>query len=390
MRKLLIFFITTLFLLSGCSQKSEDFISKLEKETLMHSSVTYKVNRKSYYKNGIDTLVTPFEIWTVRDVDEEGKNGYVWVNDYYRPYNMIYDNGSFYLAIPPKKTTVVYNKFIGSFISDADWIDNFLRPDSLTSLISDTINKTTISELVYKDISCTQIEIDLPKTRKGVRRKITYIIDRDKLVPVWSKVETSQKKELHVEELYFSDFDFDKVDLKVLKEKQNNVLKDNPVGRNGANSEVSMMEKMLHVGDKAPFFDGKDYNTGEEIKLADYIGENIIIVDFWYTHCPPCVKAMPSLSELAAKYESKGLKILGLNSVDNQPRSLENLKTFLEKRKLSYDIVLTQPSVDKKYKIMGYPTMYVIGKDGKIAFVEVGFDQHKFEKLTEVVDSLTR
>ncbi|GMT45246.1 MAG: hypothetical protein IEMM0006_1078 [bacterium] len=45
-------------------------------------------------------------MWALRDKKDSLRNGYVWVNDYYRLYNMIYDTGNFYLAIPPKKTTI--------------------------------------------------------------------------------------------------------------------------------------------------------------------------------------------------------------------------------------------------------------------------------------------
>ena len=65
------------------------------------------------------------------------------------------------------------------------------------------------------------------------------------------------------------------------------------------------------------------------------------ILDFWYTHCPPCVKSMPYLSELYTQYKDKNVKIFGLNSVDNQPHSLEYLKTFLGKREITYYIILT-------------------------------------------------
>lgn len=99
---------------------------------------------------------------------------------------------------------------------------------------------------------------------------------------------------------------------------------------------------------------------------------------------------MPALSALYTKYKNKGLIVFGLNSVDNQPRSLGYLKTFLQKRKISYDVILTQPEVDLRYKINGYPTMYIINKEEKIAYVEVGFDQEKLSRLKEKVKELTQ
>ena len=116
----------------------------------------------------------------------------------------------------------------------------------------------------------------------------------------------------------------------------------------------------------------------------------MIILDFWYTHCPPCVRAVPALSELYREKKDEGLKIFGLNSVDNQPRSLPNLKRFLEKRNVSYDIILTQPRVDLQYKINGYPSIYIIDKQGKIARVEIGFSEEKFADLKKKLEELLK
>jgi peroxiredoxin len=148
------------------------------------------------------------------------------------------------------------------------------------------------------------------------------------------------------------------------------------------------MEAMLHIGDNAPDFTGKYYSSGNDFHLKDFIGRDIVIIDFWYTHCPPCVKAMPYLSDLSKRYKNKGLKILGLNSVDNQGHSMDNLKKFLNNRNIDYDVVLIEPEVDIRYKVNGYPTMYIIDKSGKIAYVELGFDEKKYEELEKKIGEM--
>ena len=162
----------------------------------------------------------------------------------------------------------------------------------------------------------------------------------------------------------------------------------NPIVDRTENSEISKLESMLHIGDKAPVFDGEFYPGKNKFELSEYIGKNIIIVDFWYTHCPPCIKAIPALNELQKEYRDQGLKIFGVNSVDNRARSLEYLNKFISKREFSYDIVMIESEVDLDYKIKQYPTLYMIDKEGEIALVEIGFNEEKFEKLKEKVDAL--
>jgi thiol-disulfide isomerase/thioredoxin/outer membrane lipoprotein-sorting protein len=386
MKKTLLFLAVSLFLMTSCTENKEDLVSRIIKETKTHSSVHFKVTEKYCYSNAPDTTVTPLEVWALRDKNDSLRNGYVWVNNYYRPYNMIYDAGNFYLAIPPKKTTVLYKNFKEDFISPVDWIDIFLKPERLKALVAQPKTKTTISDTTYQGKNCAKIEFQFQNGAK----KYIFVVDKKRLVPLWSKMIVKKKDYVYSDELFFSDYTFDKVDLGKLKEAQKKILAENPVEDEGSNSEVVRMEKMLHVGDKAPLFAGKFYSSGKEFHLADYVGKEVIIVDFWYTHCPPCVRAMPALSKLYTEYKNKGLIVFGLNSVDNQPRSLGYLKTFLQKRKISYSVVLTQPEVDLRYKINGYPTMYIVNKEGKIAYVEVGFDQEKLSRLKEKVKELTQ
>jgi thiol-disulfide isomerase/thioredoxin len=384
MKKLILLLLFPVILISGCSEKKVNFISKVVNEMKSHNSVSYKATEKYYYENEPDTITTPFDIRIVRDKDDSAKNGYIWVDNHYRPYKMIYDKGDFYFAIPPKKTTVLYAGFNEDFISPIDWIDIFLKPDILTGLVNDPETNAKLTDTVYRGEDCVKISL----SSTGAAKKITYFISKKRFTPLCAKLETINNGKSYINQLLFSDYKFDELSLSKLHAKQQKVFSDNPVDRKGSTSEISRLEQMLHIGDKAPLFDGAFYSTGENFNLSDYIGKNVIIVDFWYTHCPPCVKAMPFLSELNTKYKDKGLKIFGLNSVDNQPHSLKNLKTFLENRELSYDVVMTQPEVDIKYKINGYPTMYVVDKEGKIAYVEVGFYEEKFEILKAKVKEL--
>lgn len=390
MTKTHLLFLAALLLLTNCNKNSENIVSKIANEAKEHASISYNITQKTYSPSLPDTTITPYEVWVVRDSNDTLRKGYVWVNNNYRPYNMIYDSGNFYLAIPPKKTTVSYANYEEYFISQTDWIDIFLNPDILAAETTASSVSTIISDTIYQGKDCSKLVIISGNSKKGGSKTITYLLDKKNLIPLWAKLESKSKDYEYIEELYFSDYEFDKIDLEILKEKQKKVLLENPIQSEGTISELTRLEKMLHIGDKAPLFAGNFYPEGEEFKLENYIGKNVIIVDFWYTHCPPCVKAMPALSELYTKYKDRGLKIFGINSVDNQPHSLDNLDAFLGRRDISYDIILTKSSADLSYKISGYPTMYIIDKDRNIAFVEVGFDEEKFKILTDKIEELTR
>ena len=386
MKKGVLLLLAAVLLFISCGQQGDDYITKLIEKNKAYKSLHFKAEQKYYYSNGIDTIITPYELWAIRDAVDTVWGGYIWADNNYRPYHMIYEQGKFYFTIPPKKTTILYENFNEDFISPVDWIGIFLKTDDFQKVLTDTLNKVLISDVQYQGKNCKKLTIEFPENVQGNTVNYTFVLDEN-YVPLWAMYQKKTSDYTYFDELTFSNYTFDKVNLSELKDKQKQVLAENPV-EEGDYSEISRLESMLHIGDDAPLFDGLYYGTEKSFKISDYIGKNVIIVDFWYTHCPPCVRAMPALSELNDEMKDKGLKIFGLNSVDNQPDLLPNLDKFLQKRKLSYDIILTQPTVDLMYKIKGYPTMYVVDKSGKIAYVEIGFYEEKFKELKAKVEEL--
>lgn len=383
MKKLILLLTVIAFIFSACDKDENDFIASFVEQTTKSQSVHYKFTQKYYYSNGLDTTTTNCEVWVVRDKNDTLRNAYIWIDDFYRPYNMIYTNGTFYLAIPPKKVTALYPNFTESFVSDVDWVNIFLNPEIIQEQLKDSLNATSLTDTVYKGKKCKKVYIEFPIGEKEEKKSFTYVINTKNNSPLFALLKIEYKDYTYFDEIYFSDYQFDNVILDDLKKRQQKVFLQNPIEKKKDNQNLSMLEGMLHLGDKAPIFEGKFYESDDNFALADYIGENIIIVDFWYTHCPPCVKAIPALSELQEEYGDKGLKIFGLNSVDNQAHSLDYLNKFLSKREISYNIIMTQAKVDIMYKIKGYPTIYLIDKNGEIAHIELGFKQEKFEELKD-------
>jgi len=119
----------------------------------------------------------------------------------------------------------------------------------------------------------------------------------------------------------------------------------------------------------APDFSLKNFDGGRT-KLSDYRGK-VIILDFWATWCPPCIKEIPDFVELQKEYGDKGLAILGI-SLDQNPKQV--LPKFIKKYKVNYPILLTDGKVDKAFGgVTGIPTTFVIDQKGEIYKQYVGF-----------------
>ncbi|MEO0072180.1 MAG: TlpA disulfide reductase family protein [candidate division WOR-3 bacterium] len=107
---------------------------------------------------------------------------------------------------------------------------------------------------------------------------------------------------------------------------------------------------------------------GVKVRLDQYKG-NVVLVDFWATWCPPCVRSIPVLIELYNKYKDRQFVILGV-SLDESRKDLEK---FVQDKKIPYSILIGTQEVATQFNIEGIPTMIIFDKKGNIRFREVGF-----------------
>jgi peroxiredoxin len=107
---------------------------------------------------------------------------------------------------------------------------------------------------------------------------------------------------------------------------------------------------------------------GELKTIDDYKGK-LILVDFWFSSCEPCLEEMKFYPELLKKH--KELVILSI-SVDSQKwtQNLLNQKRkpwgFLEDKKLSWTFYNINNKNLQSYKVKEFPTYFIIDKNGTL------------------------
>lgn len=126
-------------------------------------------------------------------------------------------------------------------------------------------------------------------------------------------------------------------------------------------------------GSPAPALKVNKWLKGDAV--TEFDGDKVYVVEFWATWCVPCIRAMPHLDTLARKYKDKGLVVVALTTEDPN-NSAEAVATFVKEKADKFDFrfaFCNDKAMWKAYmeaaRQNGIPCSFLIGKDGKIAFV---------------------
>ncbi len=111
--------------------------------------------------------------------------------------------------------------------------------------------------------------------------------------------------------------------------------------------------------------------SGQMQALAQWRGKPLI-VNFWASWCPPCVREMPELMALASELAPKGIQTIGIG-VD----SAANISEFAAKHQITYPLLEagvhgTELSHRLGNETGGLPFTVLIDKDGKIKKTYLG------------------
>jgi cytochrome c biogenesis protein CcmG/thiol:disulfide interchange protein DsbE len=138
------------------------------------------------------------------------------------------------------------------------------------------------------------------------------------------------------------------------------------------------------VGRPAPAFDLA--GASSPVKLAALKGK-VVYVDFWASWCSPCKQSFPWMNDMQAKYGARGLQIVGV-TVDKKREDADKfLASTPAKFLVGYD---TTGKAAEVYKPKGMPTSFLIGADGVVRAVHVGFrESDKAELEREIEAALT-
>jgi thiol-disulfide isomerase/thioredoxin len=138
------------------------------------------------------------------------------------------------------------------------------------------------------------------------------------------------------------------------------------------------------VGKPAPPIDLERLGGGR-FRLANYVGNDVVMVDIWATWCGPCRKELPILAEVAREYRSRGLVFCAVSLGDER----QKVAQFIKGEKLNVAVDLDEKgAVAGAYHANAIPMLVLIDKAGIVRYVHVGLRSNLKSALRSEIDGL--
>lgn len=127
---------------------------------------------------------------------------------------------------------------------------------------------------------------------------------------------------------------------------------------------------------KAFNFKAKDIN-GKEVELASFTGKKVVVLNFWFIQCKPCVAEMPELNKLVDEYkDNKNVEFISI-CLDKK----EDIEKFFQKIQFKYRCIPEANTIAGKYGVMGFPTHIVVDKKGNIVLRQTSFSDDLIKEI---------
>ncbi|MDQ3047182.1 MAG: TlpA family protein disulfide reductase [Bacteroidota bacterium] len=384
MRQLLILYILlTVFFLNGhgCnyfvadSPPSPCFIlekaSKVLGEMKASQELTFILKRKNIFKS--DTTRLEGKIFLEMNNDKTRFNNF---------FLQIFNNKNFLkvdtLIYELNEQNKTYSKLDRvSDVANINCFNNVINFSGLNEYCKDSMAKINLSQIVNVGINkYYNIEI-VNESKKEIQSKINILINTDSYLIYSVSYVFGFMNDTQFEEVVFVNQNLntgsDKLESKRKRiESEYNLVM--PVIN-------SIQEKRLDSLSYAPAFILKS-SVDSVFNLKEINNQNVIIIDFGYISCYPCLKAGPVLTDLHHRYSMKGVFVISINPYDTK----DKINLHIQKYNIPFPVLLSDKNLASQYRVNSYPTIFILNSEKQILKVIEGFSDNLKQEITKLIE----
>lgn len=111
----------------------------------------------------------------------------------------------------------------------------------------------------------------------------------------------------------------------------------------------------------------------------------VMLINFWASWCPPCVKELPSLDRLQNKVSTDNFSVLAINIGEDK----QTVKDFLKPMQLSFPVLFDPEGKSvHHWNLVAFPSSFVIDRQGKIRYGLFGGIEWDKQEIVDIIELL--
>jgi peroxiredoxin len=125
---------------------------------------------------------------------------------------------------------------------------------------------------------------------------------------------------------------------------------------------------------------------GESFNIESLAGK-IVVMNFWFVECAPCIKEMPELNKLVAEFSANKNVVFLAPSLSAKQKIID----FLKKREFNYRTTYgAHPLLQNELALVSYPTHFIVNTKGLISYITTESTDHTISDLRLKINELLK
>lgn len=138
----------------------------------------------------------------------------------------------------------------------------------------------------------------------------------------------------------------------------------------------------LNLNDYVDLPLGKTPNK-QNISTTDFQGK-LLIVSFWASWCPPCIRELPVLDSIQKKLGDR-IQVVAVNFKESSKR----FNTIKKKLLPEISLLMTHDKrgvIGKKFGVTSLPHLLIIDKHGQLIYQKLGYDDEALDEIINIIN----
>lgn len=122
---------------------------------------------------------------------------------------------------------------------------------------------------------------------------------------------------------------------------------------------------------------------------SDDLKGKVVMINYWGTWCPPCIKEIPHFQEVYEEHKEDGFTIIGIAIPRGSQGGQEDVLSFMDKKNMTYPVMMQDKAPNQKIqnrysRIRVVPTSFILNRNGEHVETIKGYTEKK-----TLIDTIT-